>query len=118
MARSLWDSFLKKGFSKISSKTLGDFVKSGLTSSLLRRKLRSFTDTEYKKVFQAIQKTEMANPTTRSVLTVGEESLSQSIQRMGEVDFFSVITRKPRICDHKPVGGGNSYCPFFGKITG
>ena len=97
------DSFLKKGFSKISSKTLGDFVKNGLSSSLLKRKIHSFADTEYKKVFQVIQKTEMANPTTRSVLTVGEESLSHSIQRIGEVDFFSVITRKPRICDHKPV---------------
>ena len=95
--------FLKKGFSKVSSNTLSDFVKNGLSSSLLQRKLQSFTDMHYKKVFQAIQKTEMANPTTRSVLTVGEESLSQSIQRIGKVDFFSVITRKPCICDHKPV---------------
>jgi DNA topoisomerase-6 subunit B len=37
------------------------------------------------------------------VLTVGEEALAKSIGRLGEVDFFSVVTRKPRICDHKPV---------------
>ncbi len=95
--------FLKTGFSKISKKTLDDFLKNGLPSSLLKKKVQSFTDIEYKKIFQVIQKTEMANPTTRSVLTVGEEALSHSIQRIGEVDFFSVITRKPRICDNKPV---------------
>jgi DNA topoisomerase-6 subunit B len=42
-------------------------------------------------------------PSTRSVLTVGEESLSKSINRLGKVDFFSVMTRKPTICDFKPV---------------
>lgn len=96
-------NFLQKGFSKIGSKTLSDFKKNGLSGSFLKKNLQSFTDVEYKKVFHSIQKSEMANPTTRSVLTVGEESLAQSIQRIGEVDFFSVITRKPRICDHKPV---------------
>ena len=96
-------SFLRTGFSKIGKKTLDDFVRHGLPPSLLKKKIQSFTDVEYKKIFQVIQKTEMPNPTTRSVLTVGEEALSHSIQRIGEVDFFSVITRKPRICDHKPV---------------
>jgi DNA topoisomerase-6 subunit B len=37
------------------------------------------------------------------VLTVGEEALSKSINRLGQVDFFSVVTRKPTICDFKPV---------------
>ena len=97
------DFFLRKGFSKISPATLNDFIKQGLPRSFLKRQVKSFTEVEYKNIFRTIQKTKMANPTTRSVLTVGEESLSQSIQRMGDVDFFSVITRKPRICDHKPV---------------
>ncbi|MBY0452535.1 MAG: DNA topoisomerase VI subunit B, partial [Bdellovibrionaceae bacterium] len=42
-------------------------------------------------------------PSTKSVLTVGEEALSKSIIRLGQVDFFSVVTRKPVICDFKPV---------------
>ena len=96
-------AFLKQGFSKTGGKVISDLVKNGLPSAFLKKQLKSFTDTDYKKVFQIIQKTNMANPTTRSVLTVGETALSQSIQRMGEVDFFSVIARKPRICDHKPV---------------
>ncbi|HEY8270906.1 MAG TPA: DNA topoisomerase VI subunit B, partial [Pseudobdellovibrionaceae bacterium] len=56
-----------------------------------------------KKAFQAVQATELMAPSTKSVLTVGEESLSKSIQRLGEVDFFAVVTRKPCICDFKPV---------------
>jgi len=42
-------------------------------------------------------------PSTKSVLTIGEEALSKSILRLGQVDFFSVVTRKPAICDFKPV---------------
>ena len=29
--------------------------------------------------------------------------MAKSIQRLGEIDFFSVVTRKPKICDFKPV---------------
>lgn len=42
-------------------------------------------------------------PSTQSVLSVGEESLALSIQRLGSIDFFAVVTRKPVICDFKPV---------------
>jgi len=36
-------------------------------------------------------------------LSVGEDALAKSISRLGEVDFLSVVTRKPKICDFKPV---------------
>ncbi|MCB0407337.1 MAG: DNA topoisomerase VI subunit B [Bdellovibrionales bacterium] len=97
------DKFLKKGFSRISEQTINDMKKHGLKKDYLSRPLTSIKETEYKTIFQAIQETELSNPTTRSVLTVGEEGLAKSIQRLGEIDFFSVNTRKPRICDHKPV---------------
>ena len=42
-------------------------------------------------------------PSTKSVLSIGEEALAKSIKRLGAVDFFSVVTRKPAICDFKPV---------------
>ena len=109
------ESFLKKGFSKTGGKVMGDLVTNGLFPAFLKRQLKSFADTEYKKIFQVIQKTKMANPGTRSVLTVGEEALSQSIQRMGQVDFFSVIGRKPRICDHKPVVVETAVARFLDK---
>ncbi len=97
------DKFLKKGFSRISDNTIKDMMKHGLKKDHLKRQLTAIKETEYKSIFQAIQETDLANPTTRSVLTVGEEGLAKSIQRIGEVDFFSVNTRKPKICDHKPV---------------
>ncbi|MFP5520555.1 MAG: DNA topoisomerase VI subunit B [Bdellovibrionia bacterium] len=95
--------FLKTGFSRISDASINDFVKSGLPKNLLEKPVSSISEEDFKKVFTAVQNTELMAPSTRSVLTVGEESLSKSIQRLGEIDFFAVVTRKPRICDFKPV---------------
>ena len=96
-------TFLKKGFSRISPAVIGAFTKQGLKNSFLEKRISSLSEKEYKDIFSIIQNTEMPNPSTKSVLTIGEEKLSNSIQRLGQTDFFSVITRKPRICDHKPV---------------
>lgn len=95
--------FLKTGFSRISDQSLKDFTSKGMPRSLLEKPLTSLSEEDFKKVFTAIQNTELMAPSTRSVLTVGEDALSKSIQRMGKVDFFSVVTRKPTICDFKPV---------------
>lgn len=95
--------FLKTGFSRVTDSSLRDFVKGGMPKGYINRAITAFSDQEYKKAFQVIQATPLTNPTTRSVLTVGEDALAKSIQRLGEVDFFSVVTRKPRICDFKPV---------------
>lgn len=92
--------FLKKAFSRVSDLVIKSF---GLPAGFLEKRLSSLSDKHYKDIFQAVQNTKMSNPSTQSVLTIGEERLSKSIQRLGNVDFFSVITRKPTICDHKPV---------------
>lgn len=97
------DKFLKTGFSRINDQTIKDFIAKGLPKNLLDKPLSMLKDEDYKKIFQAIQNTDLMAPSTKSVLTVGEESLSKSIQRLGEIDFFSVVTRKPAICDFKPV---------------
>lgn len=96
-------NFLKTGFSRVSDQSMNDFVKQGLPKGLLHKALPTLTEEDFKKVFIAIQATELMAPSTKSVLTVGEEALSKSIQRLGQVDFFSVMTRKPCICDFKPV---------------
>ncbi len=96
-------NFLKKGFSRVTDNTIKELVSNGMQKKYLKESLNKLNEQDYKSVFQAIQKTPLANPSTRSVLTVGEEALSKSIRRLGEVDFFSVVTRKPRICDFKPV---------------
>lgn len=95
--------FLRTGFSRVSDQALSDFVKAGMPKSLLEKSLTSLNEEDFKKVFQAVQATNLMAPSTKSVLTVGEEALSKSINRLGQVDFFSVVTRKPTICDFKPV---------------
>lgn len=109
--------FLKKGFSRVSDGTIKEIAKNGLTSKLLKQNLAKTSEAEFKKVFQAIQETELPNPSTKSVLTVGEEGLSRSIQRLGEIDFFSVNTRKPKICDFKPVVVEVAIARFINKTS-
>jgi DNA topoisomerase-6 subunit B len=98
-----FSKFLKEGFSRISDQSLKDFMKAGMPKGLIDKPVSSLNDEEFKKAFQAVQATELMAPSTKSVLTVGEEALSKSILRLGEVDFFAVVTRKPCICDFKPV---------------
>lgn len=95
--------FLKTGFSRISDQSIKDFIKAGMPKALVDKTLTAMSEEDFKKVFQAIQATQLMAPSTKSVLTVGEEALSKSINRLGQVDFFSVMTRKPTICDFKPV---------------
>ena len=116
--RSTLESFLTKAFSKVTSHILGIFVKNGLPAAWLRKSLRVLSKVEYRKIFHIIQQSEMVNPSTRSVLMIGEEVLSKSIQRIGEVDFFSVIARKPKICDHKPVVVETAIARLKDKSTG
>ena len=97
------NSFLKKGFSRISNAVISNFVSNGLSRAFLQKRLSVLSESNYKDIFRAIQNTEMPNPSTKSVLTIGESALSKSIERLGNTDFFSVMTRKPKICDHKPV---------------
>ena len=95
--------FLKTGFSRIQDATLKELTKNGLPKGLLDQPTNKLTEDQFKTSFQVIQKTELQQPSTKSVLTVGEDSLAKSILRLGDVDFFSVVARKPRIADFKPV---------------
>lgn len=95
--------FLRQGFSRVQDASLKDFVKNGMPKSLLSTATNKLTEEQFKSAFQTIQKTDLLAPSTKSVLTVGEESLAKSILRLGDIDFFSVVTRKPKIADFKPV---------------
>lgn len=97
------ENFLKKGFSRVSDEAIKGFIANKMPKTFLKKPITGTTEQEFKTIFQAIQATELQSPSTRSVLTVGEETLAKSIQRLGQVDFFSVVARKPRICDYKPV---------------
>ncbi len=100
MALKQW---LKKGFSRISDNVITDIVKNGLKKQLLDVSIDKLNEQQFKEAFAAVHKTELMAPSTKSVVTIGEVAFSQSVRRLGEVDFFSVVTRKPTICDSKPV---------------
>jgi DNA topoisomerase-6 subunit B len=95
--------WLKKGFSRIHEGVLSDLVKSGLKKSLLEKQVDALNETEFKELFVGIQNQKLMAPTTKSVLSIGEEAMAKSIKRLGAVDFFAVVSRKPTICDFKPV---------------
>lgn len=101
--KTTFGKFLRTGFSRVSELSLQDFVKHGLNRALLNKPTISLKEADFKEAFKVIQETPLSTPNTRSVLIVGEEALAKSILRLGDVDFFSVVTRKPRICDFKPV---------------
>lgn len=97
------DAWLKKGFSRVHEGTLKDLKAAGIKASLLDKSVDALNETEFKDLYNKIQSLQLMAPATKSVLSIGEESLAKSIKRLGEVDFFAVLSRKPTICDFKPV---------------
>ena len=100
MKTSEW---MKKAFSRVTDGVVDSIVKAGFKRSILNKSVDELDETEIKTLFEAVQNTTLQDPSTRSVMSVGEQSLSKSIKRLGDVDFFSVISRRPVICDFKPV---------------
>jgi DNA topoisomerase-6 subunit B len=96
-------AWLKKGFSRVHEGVLNDLVKAGVKKSVLEALVDSLKETDFKDLFVAIQNQKLMAPSTKSVLSIGEDGFAKSIQRLGAVDFFSVVSRKPAICDFKPV---------------
>lgn len=107
--------FFKTGFSRVTDETVKQFLKKGVKKPMLNMPLTKFKETDFKVIYRAIQDSELPSPSTRSVMTVGEEGLSKSILRLGDIDFFSVVTRKPKICDFKPVAVEVALARFKGK---
>ncbi len=101
--RSTVGAWLKKGFSRVHEGTIKELVAAGLKKSLFEKSVDSIGEVEFKEIFTAIQNLKLMAPSTKSVLSIGETGLASSIKRLGEIDFFSVLSRKPTICDFKPV---------------
>lgn len=100
MKTRIW---LKTAFSRIADSDLKNLQKQGIKAKILDKSVDSLNNEEKKELYSKIQDLELFPPSTKSVRQIGEEGLSKSIKRIGEVDFFSVVTRKPTICDFKPV---------------
>ena len=96
-------AWLKKGFSRVHEGTIKDLVKVGIKAALFEKLVDSVGEADFKALFMSMQNIQLMAPSTKSVLSIGEDALSKSIKRLGAVDFFSVVSRKPTICDFKPV---------------
>ncbi len=97
------NAWLKKGFSRVNEGTLKELVQGGLPASLLEKSVDGLGDGQFKDLFVALQNLKLMAPSTKSVISIGEDGFAKSIQRLGAVDFFAVVSRKPTICDFKPV---------------
>lgn len=96
-------AWLKKGFSRVHEGVLAELVKGGVKKSLLENNVDALNEEGFKQIFVGLQNLKLMAPSTRSVLSIGEEALAKSIKRLGAIDFFAVVSRKPAICDFKPV---------------
>lgn len=96
-------NWLKESFSRFTEANISELVKKGITKKLLDKTVDSLNNDEKKELYTKVMDLNLQAPSTKSVRQIGEENLAKSIQRLGEVDFFSVITRKPTIVDFKPV---------------
>ncbi len=97
------NAWLKKGFSRVNEGTLKDLSQGGFPASLLEKSVDSLGDAQFKNLFVALQNLKLMAPSTKSVISIGEEGFAKSIKRLGAIDFFAVVSRKPTICDFKPV---------------
>ena len=95
--------WLKKGFSRVHEGTINDLVKGGMKKAFFEKSVDACSEVDFKNLFVSIQNQKLMAPSTKSVLSIGEETLGKSIKRLGAVDFFSVVSRKPTIADFKPV---------------
>jgi DNA topoisomerase-6 subunit B len=95
--------WLKKGFSRVHEGVITEMVKAGLKKAIFEKSVDALGEGEFKELFVALQNQKLMAPPTKSVLAIGEDAMGKSIRRLGAVDFFSVVSRKPTICDFKPV---------------
>lgn len=97
-------NWFKTGFSRLSDNLIMQIIKeAGLPKSSASKAVSTLTEQNFRALYKALQNTKLMAPSTKSVLSIGESNLAKSILRLGEIDFFSVISRKPTICDFKPV---------------
>lgn len=95
--------WLKTAFSRVGDSAIKDLMKMGISAKTMNKKVETLDNEEKKELYVRTQDLNLLPPSTRSVRKIGEENLAKSIHRLGEIDFFSVVTRKPTICDFKPI---------------
>jgi DNA topoisomerase-6 subunit B len=95
--------WLKNTFSKVNESAISTIAQDKELKPLLSKLVSQLGENDHKPLYSFIQNMKLPSPSTSSVMAIGEENLSKSVNNLGKVDFFSVITRPPTICDFKPV---------------
>ncbi len=96
--------WLKKGFARLGDAAQAQICKERkLKPEVLTQYIDTMAEDTFKALYSAIQNATLPAPPTNTVMAVGEEGLALSIRRLGDVDYFAVLTRKPMIADFKPV---------------
>lgn len=96
--------WLLTAFSRVTDQVMQDMIANhGIQKKMLDNPLSDLNEEQRKALFSAIQNASLLPPSTNSVLAIGEAGLAKSILRLGEVDYFSVVSRRPAICDFKPI---------------
>lgn len=96
--------WLQNAFSRITDPVFQDLIANHqIPKKMFDRLVPDLKEDEFKQLFSAIQEAQLLPPSTGSVLAIGEAGLAKSILRLGDIDYFSVVTRRPAICDFKPI---------------
>jgi DNA topoisomerase-6 subunit B len=95
--------WLKESFSRMADGNIQNLLKHGVDKKVLETKVEDLTSKDQVALYNALQKITLQPPSTKSVRQIGEANLEKSIQRLGNVDFFSVISRPATICEFKPL---------------
>ncbi len=95
--------WLKDAFSRVSDGVVAELISMGCSKEWFHQNLANIQEANLHQIYACLQKVKLMAPPTKSVMMIGEANMAKSIQRLGEVDFFSVVSRKPTICDFKPI---------------
>ncbi len=97
----LW---LKESFSRINESVLKNLVtEHKIPASLFAKNISQLSNTDFEGLYAALNRATLQAPSTQSVFALGEDTLAMSLNRLGDLNFFSVVSRKPTIVDFKPV---------------
>ena len=70
--------WLKTGFSRVGDAVIKELVKTGgLKKASLNKNLKDIKDSDFKHLFSTIQDTDLLAPSTKTVLSIGEEGLAK-----------------------------------------
>ncbi len=100
-ARSL-SGFLKEEFSRVGPKVAKDIIKTagkGLTEKSYPSRIAR---DEASALYQAINKTKIANPSTNCLAPIGEELILAGLKKEVEADFYFAATRPPAVYRGNP----------------